>query len=168
VPVPRDSELGVPGAGGARPPPGGPPEGPRAENRSSQTISQKWRPARTPLLENNGFGSFLGPGARLLGVWVAWDSGACLWRISAASGHRKKIKKIPCPPPLGAVGAWDGRKGPLSPVVELVATTWSLDLCSRACPRRQNGCQASVLWEGLGRSWFVTTCFLGPWDVRLS
>ena len=22
--------------------------------------------------------------------------------------------------------------------------------------------------KGLGRSWFVTTCFLGPWDVHLS
>jgi len=28
--------------------------------------------------------------------------------------------------------------------------------------------RCSQLWEGLGRSWFVTTCFLGPWDVCLS
>jgi hypothetical protein len=39
--------------------------------------------------------------------------------------------------------------------------------CSRACPRRQDDCQASALWEGLGWSWFVTTC-LGRWDVRLA
>jgi len=40
--------------------------------------------------------------------------------------------------------------------------------CSGACPARQDGCQARAPWEGLGRSWFVTTCLLGPWDVCLA
>ena len=32
--------------------------------------------------------------------------------------------------------------------------------CSKVCPWRQDGCRACALWEGLDRSWFVTTCFL--------
>jgi len=60
-----------------------------------------------------------------------------------------------------------GRKGPLSPVVESVAT-WSLDLFLQGLPLETRWLPASALWEGLGRSWFVTTCVLGPWDVHLS
>jgi len=58
-----------------------------------------------------------------------------------------------------------GRKGPFNSIVP--CGLW-ISSCSRACPRRQDGCQASAPLEGLGRIWFVTTCFFGPWDVRLA
>jgi len=48
---------------------------------------------RTPPPENEGFGQFLGPVARFLWFWMAWDSGACPRRISAAIGYQKK--KLP-------------------------------------------------------------------------
>jgi hypothetical protein len=44
----------------------------------------------------------LGLVPRLLGFWVAWDSGACFWCISAAVRCQKKkfhLQPRPCPPP---------------------------------------------------------------------
>jgi len=50
-----------------------------------------------------------------------------------------------------------------SMVPESVAT-WSLDLfLLPGLPFKMVARPAL-----LGRRWFVTTCFLGPWDVRLS
>ena len=73
--------------------------------------------------------------------------------------------------PLGLVGGLNGDHGgwgrllwspPLTARSEgsIVPSGLWISSCSRACPRRQDGCRASALWEGLGRSWFVTTCFL--------
>jgi len=53
--------------------------------------------------------------------------------------------------------------------ISIVPRLW-IAFCFRACPRRLDGCQASALWEGLGRSWFVTTLFwpIGQGQARMA
>jgi len=83
-------------------PPGGPPEGIRAENRSSDIISRKWRPARIVL-------------ARLLGLWDSMGlRGGTFGAFLPPSSTRKKyLPPLPLSPGAGGgryffPGAWDG------------------------------------------------------------
>jgi len=76
-------------------PPGGPPEGIRAENRSSDIISRKWRPARIVL-------------ARLLGLWDSMGLGS----VPLAHFYRRWVpeKKSPPPTPPPPPGGGGGRR----------------------------------------------------------
>ena len=78
-------------------------------------------------------------------IKATWRSASCPYRRVIRTKHA--IGRFWSPP----MTAWS--KGSIVP-----SGLW-ISSCSGACPWRQDGCLASAPWEGLGRSWFVTTCF---------
>ena len=81
--------------------------------------------------------------------------------------------------PLGLVGGLYGDHGgwgrllwspPLTARSEgsIVPSGLWISSCSRACPRRQDGCRARALWEGARPELVRYHLFFGPWDVRLA